>query len=203
MSDKPLGLLLLSILIVSCARPPISPPPASVFSEKIAILPPNNCTGDPLPSSSSFWDLFGSSPDVTVPDIVAAEARLQLRQRGLAVTSPEAVEAAIGTHPPGSPEEAADMAGRGKLEGNVLYIAIKRWEPGDMSTVRPKEILVALEASLIEVTSGRAVWTTHWPLRPVPTPGAINSSGADLIAAHTVVERLLESWKVVPPPGSS
>jgi hypothetical protein len=203
MSDKPLGLLLLSILIVSCARPPISPPPASVFSEKIAVLPPNNRTGDPLPFSSSFWDPYGSSPDVTVPDIVAAEARSQLRQRGLAVLLPEAVEAAIGTHPPGSPEEAADMAVHGKLEGNLLYIEIKRWEPGDMSTVRPKEILIALEASLIEGTSGRVVWITHWPLRPVPTPGAINSSGADLIAAHTVVEQLLASWTIVRPPGSS
>jgi len=203
MSDKPLGLLLLSILIMSCARPPISPPPASVFSENIAVLPPSNRTGDPLPFSSSFWDLFGSSPDVTVPDIVAAEARLQLRQRGLVVLSPEAVEAAIGTHPPGSPEEAANMAVHSKLEGNFLYIEIKRWEPGDLSTVRPKEILVALEASLIEGTSGRVVWITHWPLRPVPTPGAINSSGADLIATHTVVEQLLESWKVVRSPGSS
>jgi len=156
-----------------------------------------------LPFSSSFWVLYGSSPEVTVPDIVAAEARLQLQQKGLAVISPEAIEAAMGTHLPGSPEEAADMAVHGKLEGNLLYIEIKRWEPGDMSTLRPKEILVALEASLIEVTSGRVVWTTHWPLRPVPTPGAINSSGADLIAAHTVVEQLLVSWTIVWPPGSS
>jgi hypothetical protein len=198
------GLLFLAIFILSCARPLTSPPPPSVFSDNIAVLPPNNRTGDPLVFSSSwFGDPYGSSANVTVPNLVAAEARLQLQQRGLAVLSPETVEAAIGTHPPGSPEEAADLATRGKLEGHVLYIEIKRWEPGDMSTVRPKEILVALEASLIEATSGRVVWTTHWQLRPVPTSGAINAWSADQIAAHAVVEQLLASWQGVPPPGGS
>lgn len=117
---------------------------------------------------------------------------MQLERRSFSVVSAEAVEAAIGSHTPGSPEEAADLAARGKLEGSALYLEIKRWEM-DMP-LHPKRVLVALEASLIDVATGRIMWTAHYPLRPVPTPGAVTRWAADMIAAHEVAEEMLAPW---------
>ena len=40
-------LLLLPVLTLSCAAPP-GPPPLPATAQTIAVLPPNNRTGDPL-----------------------------------------------------------------------------------------------------------------------------------------------------------
>jgi hypothetical protein len=129
---------------------------------------------------------------VTVADVLAAEARAQLEQRGFSVIPPEEVEKVIGSRPPGNPQEAAELAAQGKLSGGVLYLEITRWEP-DMR-IRPARVLVALQASLIDAATGQVVWTGHHPLQPVPTPGAINLWNAYLIAAHDVVASLLSPW---------
>src|SRR5216683_5559074 len=96
-------LLLLPVLTFSCALPPNAPPlPATVRT--IAVLPPNNRTGDPLLiESASFWDPSAARPGrVTVADVLAAEARAQLVRRGFTVMAPEAVTAAIGNQTPSS-----------------------------------------------------------------------------------------------------
>jgi hypothetical protein len=185
--------ILLSVFALSCTRAPLpSPPPSPVGT--IAVLPPNNRTDDPLlVASDSFWDPYAPrAKPVTVADVLAAEARLQLERRGFTVTPVETVERALGTHTPGSPQEAADLAAQGKLEGNVLYIEIKRWEP-DMP-LHPQWVLVALEASLIEVATGRVMWTAHRALQPTPTPGAISRWVAYMIATRAVTEELLSPW---------
>jgi hypothetical protein len=73
----------------------------------IAVLPPNNRTGDPLLiESASFLHPYADRPGrVTVPDVLATEAREQLARRGIKVIAPEAVTAAIGNQTPRSPEE--------------------------------------------------------------------------------------------------
>src|SRR5438093_13403743 len=94
-------LLLLPALTLSCALPPNAPPlPAT--ARTIAVLPPNNRTGDPLLiESASFFLLYAAGPGrVTVPDVLAAEARAQLARRGITVMAPEAVTAAIGNQTP-------------------------------------------------------------------------------------------------------
>ena len=182
--------LLLPVLTLHCALPPSAPPlPATVRT--IAVLPPNNRTGDPLLiESASFWDPSAARPGrVTVADVLAAETRGQLERRGLKVIAPEAVTAAIGNQTPSSPEEAADLVARGKLEGSALYIEIRRWE-ADMSPLHPQRILVALEARLIDTATGQVVWTAHPPLHPVPTPGAVTRWVAYTIAARKVAEGL-------------
>src|SRR5215467_6443052 len=130
--------LWLPLLTLSCARPPVVPPlPATV--QTIAILPPNNRTGDPLLiESASFLHPDADRPGrVTVPDALAAEARAQLEQRGFKVMMPEAVTTAIGNQTPSSPEEAADLAVHGQFEGSALYIEIRRWD-ADMSPTHPQ-----------------------------------------------------------------
>src|SRR5215813_4708737 len=161
--------LLLSLLTLSCALPPSAPPlPTTVHT--IAVLPPNNRTGDPLLiESASFFHPDAAGPGrVTVPDALAAEVRAQLERRGFKVMTPEAVMTAIGNQTPSSPEEAADLAVHGQLEGSALYIEIRRWD-ADMSPTHPQRILVALEARLLEPATGRTVWTAQRSLHPVPT----------------------------------
>ena len=185
--------LLLSVLVLGCTPASLpSPPPAPVG--RVAVLPPNNRTGDPLlVASNSFWDPYAAnSQPVTVADVLAAEARSQLERRGFTVVAADAVEAAVGQSPPGSPQEAAELVARSKLADAALWIEITRWEP-DMQ-IHPKLVLVALEASLIDSATGHIVWSVHRPLRPTPTPGAVSLWVAYMIAAHDVAAELLAGW---------
>src|SRR5437879_1132317 len=186
-------LLLLPVLTLSCALPP-SAPPLPATARTIAVLPPNNRTGDPLlVESASFLHPYADRPGrVTVPDVLATEVREQLARRGVKVMAPEAVTAAIGNQTPGSPEEAAALAARGKLEGNALYIEIRRWE-ADMSPLHPRRIIVAVEARLLDPATGQTVWTAQRPLHPVPTPGAVVRWMAYTIAARKIAEELFAS----------
>jgi hypothetical protein len=183
-------LLLLPVLTLSCAAPP-RPPALPATARTIAVLPPNNRTGDPLLiESASFLHPYADRPGrVTVADVLATEAREQLARRGIKVMAPEAVTAAIGNQTPRSSEEAADLAARGKLEGSALYIEIRRWE-ADMSPLHPRRVIVALEARLLDTATGQTVWTAQRPLHPVSTPGAVVRWMAYTIAARKVAEEL-------------
>ena len=185
--------LFLSMFTPSCALRPLAPPPP-VPAQTVAILLPNNRTDDPLVvGGESLWDVFFTpSRQVTIADILAAEARAQLEQRGFRVIPTTVVEEAVGDRSPNSVEEAVELAAQGRLEGNALYIEIKQWE-SDIP-MGPICVFVSLDASLIDTASGRIVWTTHRPLQPVPIPGAINQSTAYMIAAHQVTKELLGSW---------
>jgi hypothetical protein len=190
MIARPFLLLLLPVLTLSCARSP-SAPPLPATARTIAVLPPNNRTGDPLlVESASFFHPYADRPGrVTVPDVLAAEAREQLTRRGIKVVAPEAVTAAIDNQTPRSPEEAANLAARGKLEGDALYIEIRRWE-ADMSPLHPRRIIVAVEARLLDPATGQTVWTAQRPLHPVPTPGMVVRWMAYTIAARKVAAEL-------------
>src|SRR5947209_19262470 len=97
-------LLLLPLLTLYCTHAPDAPPlPAPV--QTIAVLPPNNRTGDPLlVESASFLDPDAVRPGrVTVADVLAADTRAQLMRRGFKVIAPEMVTAAIGNQTPSSP----------------------------------------------------------------------------------------------------
>ena len=161
----------------------------------VAVLPPYNRTGNSLlVAGGSLLETYVlRSRPVTVGDVLAADVRAQLAQRGYTVVAPEVVDTAIGSQVPHSPQEAADLATRGKLEGSVLYIQINRWEPDD-ETLHPRHVLVAVDASLIDVTTGRVVWTAHLPLRPVPTPGAVTLGAAYTLATREVTKELLTAW---------
>ena len=187
-------LWLLPVLTLSCASSLVSPPlPTAVRT--IAVLPPNNQTGDPLVvGGTSLLEkyIFRSQP-VTVADVLAVEVRIQLQQRGITVLPREQVNAALGDQIPSSPKEAATLASRGKLEGSVLYMEIVQWQPAQADSLHPWHMLVAVRAQLVDVASGRVVWSAHLPLRPVPTPGAVTRADADLIAAQRVARELFAS----------
>ena len=183
-------LLLLPVLALSCAAAP-GHPPLPTTARTIAVLPPNNRTGDPLLiESASFLHPYADRPvRVAVPDVLATEVREQLARRGVKVIAPETVTAAIGNQTPRSPEEAAAWVAQGKLEGNALYIEIRRWE-ADMSPLHPQRIIVAVEVRLLDPATGHAVWTAQRPLHPVPTPGVATRWRAYTIAVRKVAEEL-------------
>src|SRR5262245_42880455 len=108
--------LVLPVLTLSCAAPP-SVPSLPATAQTIAVLPPNNRTGDPLLiESASFFHPYADRPGrVTVADVLAAEARGQLARRGIEIMAPEAVTAVIGNQAPRSPEEAAALVAGGKI----------------------------------------------------------------------------------------
>jgi hypothetical protein len=187
-------LWLLPVLALSCASSLVSPPlPTAVRA--IAVLPPNNQTGDPLfVGGTSLLEkyIFRSQP-VTVADVLAVEVRRQLEQRGISVLPRERVDAALGNQIPSSPKDAANLASHGKLEGSVLYIEIVQWQPVLAESLHPWRMLVAIRVHLVDVASGRVVWAAHLPLRPVPTPGAVTRADADMIAAQRVAKELFSS----------
>lgn len=181
----------LPLLMSGCIQPPPPLPQLPAPVHTIAVLPPNNQTGDSLNiSGTSLLDKYVfHSPRVTVPDVLAAEAGAQLERRGYTVAAPEVVEAASAGQSPTSVASAAAMAVRGNLEDAVLYIDLRRWEP-DVS-FQPRTVIVWLQLTLIEPSTGKVLWSAEQEPQPVPTPGAVNLGDAYVIAARTVMERLL------------
>jgi hypothetical protein len=180
-------------LLLSCTAPPVAPPPSSV--RQVAVLRPANRTGDGLLiAGTSFLERYALATErVTVPDVLAAEARVQLLRRGIDVVPPDVVETVTGGRAPGSPAVAAEIARNGKLDAAVLYVEVRRWDP-DAGT-HPAFVIVALEAALVDPATGEVVWEVHRPARPVATPGAVTLGSAYADAARKVIEELFASWK--------
>jgi hypothetical protein len=177
------------LLAVACASP-TAPPPRDMV-RTVAVLTPNNRTGDPLlvAGTSALEKYALRSARVTVPDVLASEARLQLESRGFRVASADEVESATQGRAPGSPEAAAEIATRAKLEGLALYVDVRRWEPD--APVHPSFVIVGLTASLVDPATARVVWTAERRTGPVATPGEVALGPAYVTAARKVMEEVL------------
>ena len=177
--------------LAACVKPP-PPPPPSVRT--IAVFPASNQTGDDLLISggSVLEKYVFHTARVTVPDVLAAEARTLLEREGYTVVSPELIETATGGRAPASGTEAAALAAQHDLEGDVLYITLRQWEP-DL-TYGPSSIIVSLRIDLIDPSTGRTIWTADHPSRPVQTPGTINFADAYWVAARSVIRQLLQPF---------
>ena len=187
-------------LIAACARP-LPPPPADMV-RTVAVLPPANRTGDPLlVAGTSFLEKYALKSDrVTVPDVLASEARLQLARRGFTVVSADDVERATEGRAPGSPAAAAEIAFRAKLTGLALFLDVRRWEPD--APTHPTFVLVGLTASLVDPATGRVVWSAERRMSPVPTPGEVALGPAYVTAARKVVDEVLAPLGPERPPAS-
>ena len=180
----------LVLVVAACGRPAPEAPPANLV-RTVAVLPPANRTGDGLlVAGASALEQYAFRTDrVTVPDVVASEARLQLARRGFSVVPAEDVERATGGHEPGSADAAADIAARANLGGLALYVEIRRWEPD--APTHPAFVLVALTASLVDPASHRVVWSANRSTSPVATPGEVAIGAAYVTAARKVMEEVL------------
>jgi hypothetical protein len=183
---------LLAALVVLCAAGcvrPLAPAPEPVRT--VAVFPANNQTGDPLViAGGSLVEKYVLSTErYTVADALAAEARAALAQHGFDIVAPEIVDAATAGQTPANAEQAATLAARHQIEGAVLYIDIRRWEPD--AGFHPTFIIASVALTLVDVTSGRVLWSADHPSRPVPTPGVVVLGEAYSIAAHTLITEML------------
>ena len=153
-----------------CLRGPTPSLPASA-PRTVAVVPAVNLTGDELvvEGGSLLEKYVFDTPRVTVPEVLAAEARRQLEARGVTVVT----------------ADAADVP--------ALHFELRRWQPD--APFKPTYIIVSLAASLVAPDGHRVLWSAEHPSRPVATPGAISVANADLIAAAKVVSELLSSWR--------
>ena len=147
-----------------CA-PQISPPPGAV--RRIAVLPPTSATGGALSGVRRGTDGYDASSQ-SLSDLLAAEASQQLAHYGYDVVDPGVVASATRGRLPSSPEMAAEIVRSAKLDANALLIRVRRWE-FPYPTMRTSEILVSLDAMLVDPTSGRVVWQVH----PAHETGAV------------------------------
>ena len=189
MIDRTALLLGLAAVGLGCTRPGETVP--SDLPRTVAVLEPSNHTGDPLlVAGTSFLERYALRTErVTVPDVLASEARLQLERRGFTAVPPETVEGATEGRAPGSTDSAVAIARHGGLVGLVLWIDVRRWEP-DAPTL-PTFVIVGLTAELIDSTSGLVRWRAERRSAPVATPGEVNLGDAYLNAARTVMAELL------------
>lgn len=178
------ALVLLGLGLAGCGRPPPPPPPLGVRT--VAVLPPQNHTGRELVVMGSWLleRIVLRGEKVTVPDVLAREARTQLAARGFAVGEPPAAQAR-------SVAEAAEAA-RELPEGALLYLDVRRW---DADVPQLEFIAVGIDAALVEGPSGRVIWQWTWDGRLVPTRGAPTVGAADETAARAVVAALIEEWR--------
>jgi hypothetical protein len=190
------------LLIASGCAPPLAPVPPPKVVPAVAVFPPDNLTGgDLLVEGGSLLEKYVFHTDrVTVADVLAAEARMQLARRGVTVIPPEIVDAAAGEHPPLGAYGAAAAAARSHIDAAVLFIEIRRWEPD--APFQPRSIIVSLAATLVDPSDQRTLWSAERPSRPIATPGAVTLGAADVIAAGRAIEELLAPLSSVGrPPG--
>src|SRR5262245_46863715 len=194
-------LVVLTMAVAAACGRPASRPPRDL-PRVVAVLPPYNQTGDPLlVSGGSFLEQYAFHTEpVTVPELLAAEARLQLERRGFLVVPSDDVETATKGRAPRSPEAAADMASQGRLEGVALHLDLRRWEPN--APTQPTFVIVGLTGSLVDPATHRVLWTADRATAPVATPGVVVLGQAYMIAARKVIEELLSPLGPVRPPPS-
>jgi hypothetical protein len=181
--------LLASVLVGStgCA-PAVAPAPATV--RRVAVLPPSDATGAPL-SPRAVAD-FDMTPTQSLGAILASEARTQLARQGFEVVDPTIVATATGGRVPSSPEMAAEILRSAKLDATILFMRVRRWE-FPYPTFRTDEVIVSLDAMLVDPTSGQVVWRVRRPAKPVPLHGVAIGGQADAVAAAEVMKEVFAS----------
>ena len=132
------------------------------------------------------------------PQVLAIELRAALARRGYAVVAPDLVVAATEGHPVYSPDAAAELARHGHLDEPVLMVVVEQWQPD--APTQPTFVIVALEAALVEPSSGTVLWHTRRRASPVATPGSVTLGAAYEIAVRKVVEELVGAWGTERPP---
>jgi hypothetical protein len=186
-------LLLSSWLVAACASPPA--PPSLRPGQAIAVLMPNNRSGEPLlVAGGSLLDryVFRAEP-VTVGDVLAAEVRFQLADRSVAVIPQAVMAQAIDGQVPQSPQAAGEIVARGKLDALALYLEIRRWEPD--APTQPAFVIVGASASLVDPASGKVVWQLDRPALPIPTPGEVTLETAYETAARKLASQMVTAIK--------
>jgi hypothetical protein len=175
---------------IACAPVIVTPLPQNV--RRIAVLPPYQ--RGVTDSRAGVADSSAPAlPSMTVGDVLAQQARMQLAAKGFEVVSPSAVKAAIKDRVPSSPQIAAQMLREANLDAAALYIEVRRWEPTpDSRGLKADGVIVALDAVMIDPKTGAVLWQVHRPSRPVPVYGVVLTGQANVIVAETVIREIFQ-----------
>lgn len=190
---RPLVTLILAGWMTGCAGPAPTP---EHLGRRIAVMPINNRTGDPLVvSGDGLLDRHVFRTGIaTVSEVLEDEAVFQLREKGFEIAESQAGQKLLAGRVPKNSADAAELAALAGLGPLCLYLEIRRWEPEGRAHVR--FVNVALEASLVDVASRQLIWK-HEHRGPIGTPGEFLLGAAYVAAAHKVIQDVLAP--IVPP----
>lgn len=172
---------------IGCAPAVVAPPPQ--IGRRIAVLPPHNLRGGDIANADS--GLLGR-PTMTVADLLAQQARVQLAAKGFEVLNPRVVKVATKDRVPTSPQMAAQIMQQANLDAVALYIEVRRWEPTpDARGMKADGVIVALDVTFVDPRTSAVLWQVHRPSRPVPVYGALLTGQANVFVAETVMREVL------------
>lgn len=174
---------------LGCKSMAVPPAPKSV--QRIAVLPPHTPgSGTAAPANAPpGGDLF-NAPRLTLADVLAAAAHLELGRQGFQVVDPLTVDAAVHGEAPASAQMAAQMARAAQLNATAMFIDVRLWEPNNTG-MRTDGVIVALDVALVDPQTGNVVWTVHRAPKPVPLYGVVLQGQADIFVAETVMREIL------------
>jgi len=173
--------------VIGCTTTVVPQPPATV--RRIAVLPPNKLGDTAKTPATASVDAL-QAPRLTVGDVLAAEARLLLAQKGFQVVDPTSLEAATAGRVPTSPQMAAQIVADAHLDATPMYIEVAVWQPSNEG-MQTTSVIVALNVMLVDAPTGRVVWQVRRAPKPVPLYGTILTGQADVFAAETVMREVL------------
>jgi hypothetical protein len=170
----------------ACTVPRVAPLPQTI--RRIAVLPPfqHGQTDAGAPAA------VAGLPSRTIGDLLAEQAIRRLTEKGFDVVAPGLVQAATKNRPPTSAQSAAQIMREAHLDAPALFIDVRRWQPA-MSGMKTDAVIVALDITIVDPSSGAVLWEARRPSRPVPLYGAMLTGQANMFAAEAVMRELLES----------
>jgi len=163
-------------------------PPAPKSVHRIAVLPPH-IPGPNAPATPTSGSLF-NAPPLTLGDVIAAAARLELVRQGFQVVDPITVDTALHGRGPTSAQIAAQMAREARLDATAMFIDVRQWEPNNTG-MRTDGVIVAMDVTLVDPQTGFVVWGVHRAPKPVPLYGVLLQGQADVFVAETVMREVL------------
>jgi len=183
-------ILLIGVLLQALGCTPATVPPAPTSVHRIAVLPPHPPgAGAEAPATPPAGDLF-NAPRLTLTDVLAAAARLELGRQGFQVVDPLTVDTAVHGQVPADAQAAAQMAREAQLNATAMFIDVRLWEP-NYTGMRTDGVIVALDVTLIDPQTGNVLWQVRRSPKPVPLYGVLLQGQADVFVAETVMREVL------------
>jgi hypothetical protein len=158
--------------------------PTAITARQIAVLPPCDADGRPLPP-------VGDAGGESLTEVLTVAAGAALASNGFAVMDPDVVGRALHGGVPASAADAAALAQAGGIDAAALFIRLEQWVPVPESTMRIDAVLVGLDLTLLDPASGATLWHAHRTIKPVRVFGSLIIGQAYVVAAESVMKEML------------
>jgi len=170
--------------VLGCATQ--SPAPPSQTVRRIAVLPARG-PGDAgeAATAPAPW-----APSLSVGDVLTADARMLLAEKGFEVIDPMRLAAATNGVVPESPQMAAHIVADAHLDATAMYIHVRVWQ-ATSEGMRTDAVIVALDVMLVDPATGQIVWEIRRAPKPVPLYATALTGQANVFVAETVMREVL------------